>query len=84
MTTADPEALAQMKERHREGTRWAAYENKDMWRTLCGHVQFLLVGVGCTFSEPLKSYPKDNEFGPDYPYLFVGYVDLDTGKVIPA
>lgn len=47
-------------------------------------MQFLLVGADCTFSEPPKSYPKDNEFGPGYPYLFVGYVDLDTGKVVPA
>jgi len=82
--TIDPLALKQMKERHREGTRWAAYRNEDMWRTTLGHLQFLLVGKDCTYAEAPKSFPKDTENGAGYSYLLVGYVNFDTGRIVPT
>lgn len=79
---ADEEALAIMRERARENTRWAAYQNVALDSRNCGHVQFLHVGNGCTFAEPPAQYPLDNEHGMGWRYRFIGYVDLATGLVV--
>ncbi len=78
--TAEPEALAQMHER---GGRWAAYQNHDLGSAEIGRLMFLQVGPGRTFEEPPKRYP-DTQHGLGWRYLFVGWVDLETGAIQPV
>lgn len=75
------DALAQMRARAREGTRWAAYENKALDSANAGHLQFLMVGTDCTYSDGPEKYPQDNEHGMGWRYLFAGHVNLETGAV---
>lgn len=74
----DPEALQQMKDR---GGSWAAYENKALDSSNCGHLQFLKVGEGCTFPTPPTMYPTDNKHGMGWRYHYVGMVDLTNGEI---
>lgn len=72
------DALEQMRQR---GGSWAAYQNKVLDSANVGHMQFLKVGEDCTYKEPPPRYPMDNGHGMGWRYLFVGMVDLATGKV---
>lgn len=81
MKNIDPEVLMVMRARAREGTRWAAYENKAMDSANAGHLQFLMVGNGCTYSDGPAKYPSDTVHGMGWRYLFVGYVNLETGEI---
>jgi hypothetical protein len=74
----DDEALAQMKER---GGTWAVYQNIALDSANMGHLQFLKVGEGCTFTTPPKRYPKDNEHGMGWRYVHVGMVNLEAGDI---
>jgi hypothetical protein len=81
---ANPAALARMRSSpcNFSDTRWAAYQNYDFDHPDFGHVQFLAVGSRNT----IKAAPK---FMPNTPgcfnwsYVFVGYLDLSSGEVIP-
>ncbi len=75
-----PEALEQMKRASSAGTRWAAYQNHAMDSSGLGDLRFLAVGPNNTVKEPPSRYP-DTHLGTGWAYLFVGWVDLDTGKV---
>lgn len=77
----NPESLMQMRERN---GNWAAYQNRSLDSALAGHLQFLRYGQDCTHKEPPKSYPVDNHCGFGWRYLFIGTVDLESGKVIPV
>jgi hypothetical protein len=81
--TIDPEALAQMKERWREDTRWAAYENKALDSRTLGELRFLHVGKGCTFEQPPPRYP-DTQHGTGWRHWFIGWVNLETGAIDQA
>lgn len=61
--------------------RWAAYQNMAMDSAGAGHLQFLSVGVGCTYEERPEQYPVDNEHGCGWKYRFCGWVDLETGEI---
>jgi hypothetical protein len=71
-----PQSLRLMRARAREGRRWAAYANH---RT--GHLQFLLVGDGCTYNDGPSRYP---DWAPSncVEYLFAGHVNVDTGEIV--
>lgn len=75
-----PEALQQMRDRAKPDTKWAAYQNHDMSNTSLGHLQFLQIGVGCTYAEAPERMP-DSHLGIGWRYLFVGFVNLETGNV---
>ena len=77
----DEEALAIMRARNREGVRWAAYQNLVFDSTNFGSGQYLMVGPGCTYSEPPKSYPADTKLGLGWKFELMGFVDLDKGEV---
>lgn len=77
---ADPVTLEVIKERHRGGTRWAAYQNHELGSQRCGHLKFLHIGSGCTFAEPPPHYPAPT-VSEGHVYLFVGYLEEDTGEV---
>lgn len=81
--TIDSDALAQMKERVREGTRWAAYQNVALDSITLGELRFLHIGEGCTFTKPPPRYP-DTQHGTGWRHCFIGWVDLDTGKIEQA
>lgn len=80
MESIDSGSLAQMA---RRGGSWAAYENKALDSANCGHLQFLRVGEGCTYSTPPEQYPADSSHGMGWRYCYVGMVDLSTGSVTP-
>lgn len=79
-----PEALQQMRER---GGDWYAYQNHALDSGTVGHLQFLKVGQGCTFTSPPERYPWDTPWdtpwGMGWRYMLVGRVDLQTGDVQP-
>lgn len=80
MEAIDTEALAQMRERSRPGTKWAAYENKDMSHRDLGRLQFIHVGDACTFKEAPAKCP-DTAVGLGWRYLLVGTVNLEDGTI---
>lgn len=75
---AESEALQQMRER---GGSWAAYQNQALDSRNCGHLQFLKVGEGCTYTAPPRSYPSDTEHGMGWRYCYIGMVNLETGEI---
>jgi hypothetical protein len=81
MDAIDKEALEAMNARHRPGTHWAAYENQAFDSSNAGHLQFLLVGNGCTYAEPPAKYPMDNANGMGWRYVLVGTVNLSDGSI---
>ena len=72
-----PEALEKMRKR---GGKWAAYQNHDMGSASLGHLQFLNVGEGCTFTEAPERMP-DSHLGIGWRYVLVGFVNLETGAI---
>lgn len=82
---AAEQAMMQMKNSpyNYKDTRWAAYQNHDMNSGHFGHLQFLAVGPQNTFKEPPARMP-DTDVGLGWRYLFVGWVDLNTGEVCEA
>jgi hypothetical protein len=79
---ADAEALEQMRkaEYNHEDTRWAAYQNVALDSIDVGRLQFLAIGPQNTFKEPPQRMP-DSQHGLGWRYMFVGWVDLETGDV---
>ena len=77
----DADVLEIMRSRATEGARWAAFENADMSHPELGRLTFLKVGKGCTFSEAPKHAPDSAAIGLGWRYLYVGFVNLETGKV---
>ena len=77
------DAVKQMKESpyNHETTCWAAYQNKAMDSANLGHLQFLAVGEENTYKEPPERYPADTQSGMGWRYLFIGWVNLETGEV---
>lgn len=73
--------VMRMRVRRNPGTRWAAYENRAWDSSNAGHVQCLLVGTYCTYAEPPRTFPQDNEHGMGWRYLFAGFVNLDDGTI---
>ena len=77
------DALKQMRERIREGTRWAAYQNHDLGSRDIGHLKFLLCGKDCGLTmEEAHGRMPDTKDAINWRYQFVGWVDLDEGKVV--
>ena len=80
--TIAPEVIKTMKEFAKPGCRWAAYQNHAMDSYKCGEVQYLKVGPGCTFTTRPERMP-DTKYDLGWKYLFVGWVDLEQGKIVP-
>jgi len=78
-----PEALEAMRSSpyNHENTEWAAYQNHALDSANCGHLQFLAVGPDNTCKEAPEKYPADTSSGMGWRYLFVGWVDLETGEI---
>lgn len=76
----EPDVLAQMREKASPNTKWAAYQNIALDSSLRGHVQFLKVGEGCTFTERPEQMP-DTPFDLGWKYRFIGFVDLEAGEI---
>jgi hypothetical protein len=76
----DEEALEQMRERLKPNTKWAAYQNVALDSGHAGHIQFLHVGEGRTFTDETlpEAFPFDNEWGMGWRYRFIGWANLDT------
>lgn len=70
------EALEIIRER---GGTWAAYQNHDLGHRDIGHLRFLKYGEDCTFKVPPSRYP-DTKHAIGWRYLFVGLLNLETGK----
>jgi hypothetical protein len=68
----DPSALATMRER---GGTWAAYRNEDLGHSQVGHLQFLKVGMDCTYAAAPEQHPQN------WRYRLVGMVDLGAGTI---
>ncbi len=73
-----PDALQQMRER---GGTWAAYQNAALDSSNRGHLKFLRYGKDCTFEAPPKPQLPDTAAEINWPYQFVGLVNLDTGEL---
>ena len=72
------EALDLMVER---GGTWAAYQNVDLGSPDLGSLRFLQVGAGCTFAEPPERMP-DSKIGTGWRLYWIGWVNLETGKIM--
>jgi hypothetical protein len=79
----DPEVMAILRERLKDGQRWAAYQNHAMDSASLGHLQFLKVGPGCTFEIAPERMP-DSQYIIGWKYLHVGFVNLETGQIEAA
>jgi hypothetical protein len=79
----DPEVLTILRERLKEGQRWAAYQNHAMDSASLGHLQFLKVSPGCTFQTAPERMPDSPQL-IGWPYLHVGFVNLETGQIEEA
>ena len=79
---AADEALAQMKSSpyNHPDTKWAAYQNHDLGSRNIGHLQFLAIGPQNTFKEAPARAP-DGPSGLGWRYVYVGWINLETGKV---
>lgn len=75
-----PDALASMKAQGAATTRWAVYRNMAMDSSTLGHLQFLAIGPDNTLKQPPPRYP-DSHLGLGWKYLFVGWINLETGEV---
>ena len=75
-----PEALAQMRERQRPNTIWAACQNHALDSSGLGDLRFLQCGDGCTFTESPERFP-DSHMGVGFRYLLVGKVDIESGEI---
>jgi len=71
-------SLQQMRER--KGT-WAAYQCHALDSTNIGTMRFLKVGQGCTYETAPATLP-DSHLGTGWSFTLVGFVDLDSGKII--
>jgi hypothetical protein len=81
--TINPETLTTMRERNRRGTDWAAIQNHALDSADIGGLRFLQIGEGCTFATPPERYPN-TQFGTGWRHLLVGFVNLETGKIVEA
>jgi|SRR5579871_1356047 len=75
-----PETLKTMREGHRPGTHWAAFQAHALDSADLHALRFLLVGQGCTFATPPERYP-DTQFGSGWKYILIGKVNLETGQI---
>jgi hypothetical protein len=75
----DPEALETMRDKSKQwpDARWAACQNLDLSSSLVGHLKFVAVGPG-------RGVPRiDHPSVTHWAYYFVGWVNLDTGEIVP-
>jgi len=80
----DPEALTMMEKSpyNFNDTRWAVYENQALDSASLGHLRYLAIGPQNTYKEPPDRLP-DTPQAIGWRYGFVGWVDFETGKVVP-
>lgn len=64
------------------GARWAAYQNHALDSREIGHLRFIAIGEDCTFKEPPSRHPDTNDV-IGWKYVWVGWVDLETGLIVP-
>lgn len=65
-----------------EGTKWVAYQNHDLGHPDLGHLKFLAVGPLNTIHTAPDRLP-DMERELNWRYVLVGYVDLESGEIVP-
>ena len=73
------EAVEQMR---KIGGNWAAYQNQAMDSSTFGHLKFLKYGEGCTLKEPPRPQLPDTDKEINWPYRYIGEVDLEKGEVL--
>ena len=83
-STVSAEALQQMRERSQPGQKWACYQNVALDSANLGHLKFLKVGTGCTFETAPSPRLPDTPDSINWAYQFVGFADLETGKIVEA
>ena len=66
------------------GGAWAAYECCALDSSYRGQFQYLKYGPNCTHQEPPPHAPDSAHNGAGWKWLFVGLVDLETGKISPV
>lgn len=76
----DPEALAVMRARSKDWptARWSAHQNVNLSSADVGHLKFVAVGpdgrgISCL----------DRVFALHWSYAFVGWVNLESGTIVP-
>jgi hypothetical protein len=74
----DIDLLNIIRSRSRANTEWVAYQNHDMGSSQLGHLQFLQVGEGCTYTQAPNRMP-DTVARLGWRYLKVGKVNLEKG-----
>lgn len=79
----EEEPLRLMRERARPGDTWLAYQNHDLGHPDLGRLTFFVVGPGRTYQDPPRHAPDSAAIGLGWRYLLVGYVDLDSGRILP-
>lgn len=78
---ATSDALAKM--RRVRGVGWAVYQNAALDSESLGDIRFLAYGPAATFAAPPARYP-DSPLGPGWRYVLVGWVDIETGRIMPG
>lgn len=70
-----------LKTLQQRGGTWAVYQNVVLDSAMVGHVTFLKFGPGCTYEAPPEHMP-DTAAGLGWKYRHVGFVDLNSGRVV--
>lgn len=77
-----PEQLAQMRRVAKPEDRWACYQNQDLGHYDLGRCTYLVTGPTRTYTTPPAHAPDNESHGLGWRYLFVGFVDLDSGTIV--
>jgi hypothetical protein len=59
-----------------------AFQNQALDSADCGGFRFLAVGPTCTLKTAPERFPDTSDLGVGWRYLFVGWLDLETGKIV--
>lgn len=73
----DSDAIEAMRSQISPEGRWAAFQNHDLGSREVGHVMFMAVGPNNT----TKRIDHPSWGGSNWRYIFVGFVNLETGKI---
>lgn len=73
-----------LRAKAKEGTTFYAYENAELNPSNGQQVVFLLVGPGCTYTQPPPHAPDSQAYGTGWKMLLKGRVDLEKGEIIPV
>lgn len=80
MTVITPVSLRALEQMRARGGSWFGYCNADLSSSMCGDLQFLQCGEGCTYAKPPRSMP-DTAHAIGWKYIFVEKVNLVEGTI---